>query len=112
ILLLEELNRVEPDDDGLDLYLASLDDETKRRGAELIARLRRSGVKAEMDYLDKSLQGQLGYADRYGADLTAILGPEELSENEVTLRDMETGDQTRVPITSFVEEVSKQLELG
>lgn len=111
ILLLEELNRVDPGDDGLDLYLASLNDETKQRGAKLVARLRRSGVKAEMDYLDKSLQGQLGYADRYGADMTAILGPEELSEDEVTLRDMETGDQTRVPIESFADEVSKQLEL-
>lgn len=110
ILLLKELDRVKPGEDGLDLYLASLDDETKRRGAELVARLRRAGLKAEMDYLDKSLQGQLGYADRYGAEITAILGPEELSEDEVTLRDMESGNQTRVTIESFADEVVEQLD--
>ncbi|MFP4135485.1 MAG: histidine--tRNA ligase [Candidatus Acetothermia bacterium] len=110
VLLLRELEGVEPEKSSLDLYLASLDEETKRKGAELVGNLRRSGVRAEMDYLDKSLQGQLGYADRYGAQLTAILGPEELADREVTLRDMETGDQTRVPVDSFTKEALKQLD--
>jgi len=109
VLLLKELERVDPGGSGLDLYLASLNEETKQRGAELVADLRRAGFKAEMDYLDKSLQGQLGYADRYGADITAILGPEELSEAEITLRDMESGDQTKVPIDNFVQSVKQSL---
>jgi len=109
VLLLKELERVDPGESGLDLYLASLDETTKQRGTELVAGLRRAGFKAEMDYLDKSLQGQLGYADRYGADITAILGPEELSEDEITLRDMESGEQTKVPMESFIQSVKQKL---
>ncbi len=109
VLLLEELDSIDLETRDLDVYLASLDRETKRRGLALVNELREAGVKAEIDHLDKSLQGQLGYADRYGAEITAILGPQELSEEEVTLRDMETGDQTRVSITEFSSRVIEQL---
>ncbi len=109
VLLLEELERVKPKERDLEVYLATLDPETKRRGLALIQELREAGIKAEIDYLEKSLQGQLGYADRYGAKITAILGPEELSGEEITLRNMETGDQSRVSLSEFPEEVEKRL---
>jgi histidyl-tRNA synthetase len=109
VLLLQELERVEMEGTDLDVYLATLDEETKRVGLKLIQEMRHSGLQAEIDYLNKSLQGQLGYADRYGAQLTAILGPRELSEDEITLRDMETGDQTTVSLDDFVQEVTDQL---
>lgn len=110
VLLLEELDRVELKKRELDVYIATLDPETKRRGLKLVQELRNSGLKTEIDYLEKSLQGQLGYADRYGADVTAILGPQELSEDEITLRDMETGEQTLVPLSDFTEKVKNLLE--
>jgi len=109
VLLLEELERIEMEKSGLDVYLATLDRETKRAGLELVQELREIGLKAEIDYLEKSLQGQLGYADRYDAELTAILGPRELSEDEITLRDMETGDQTTVSLDEFSSEVKNRL---
>ena len=110
VLLLEELDRVELKKRELDVYIATLDQKTKRRGLTLVQKLRNSGLKTEIDYLKKSLQGQLGYADRYGADITAILGPQELSKDEITLRDMETGEQTSVPLSDFTEKVTKLLE--
>lgn len=110
VLLLEELERVELKKRELDVYIATLDQETKRRGLKLVQKLRNSGLKTEIDYLEKSLQGQLGYADRYGADITAILGPQELSADEITLRNMETGKQTLVPLSDFTEKVTKLLE--
>jgi len=109
VLLLKELERVEMERNGLDVYLATLDRETKRAGLGLVQELRNAGIKAEIDYLEKSLQGQLGYADRYGAEITAILGPRELSEDEITLRDMETGDQSTVPLDEFRSEVTDRL---
>ncbi|MCF7889673.1 histidine--tRNA ligase [Candidatus Bipolaricaulota bacterium] len=110
VLLLEELERTDMERSGLDVYLATLDEETKKTGLELVQELREAGLKAEIDYLDKSLQGQLGYADRYGAEITGILGPRELSDNEITLRDMETGDQATVPLNEFRSEVKNHLD--
>jgi len=110
VLLLQELEGVEAESRDLEVYLATLDQQTKTRSLALVKELRQAGIKAELDHLGKSLQGQLGYADRYGADITAILGPRELSEGEITLRDMETGDQTRVPLADFSSEVSKHLD--
>ncbi|MFW6104437.1 MAG: histidine--tRNA ligase [Candidatus Bipolaricaulota bacterium] len=110
VLLLEELEGVELKKRELDVYMATLDRETKRRGLKLVQNLRNSGFKTEIDYLEKSLQGQLGYADRYGADVTAILGPQELSEDKITLRDMETGEQTLVPLSKFTEKIANLLE--
>jgi hypothetical protein len=61
--------------------------------------LRRAGVPTEL-YLDAKakLGKQLKYASRKGFPLVMIAGPEEEREGVVSLRDMKTGEQERVPI--------------
>jgi len=109
ILLLQERDGLSTDG-KLDLYLATLDQETKEKGFELLRRLRKSGINAELDYLDKSLQGQLGYADRFGADYTAILGPRELKEGKITIRDMESGEQQLLELGDLEGSLAEILE--
>ncbi len=109
VLLLEELERVSGSEGGLDLYIATIDDESKQAAMKLGRELRKVGLATEMDYLEKSLQGQLGYADRYDARYTAILGPREIENDELTLRDMESGDQVKVSLDNYVEEIVEKL---
>ncbi|MFP3952758.1 MAG: histidine--tRNA ligase [Candidatus Bipolaricaulota bacterium] len=109
VLLLEELERVSHSGKGLDLYVATIDEESKKVAVKIQRELRKVGLITEVDYLGKSLQGQLGYADRYDAKYTAILGPRELEDDELTLRNMESGDQIKVSLDNYVEDIGKRI---
>jgi histidyl-tRNA synthetase len=64
----------------------------------LADRLRRDGVPALVATGKRSLRAQLRQAGSAGAAWTVILGEDELIAGEVTLKDMATGAQERVPL--------------
>ncbi len=66
-------------------------------------------MAAEMDHQARSLKSQFKQADRLGARLTVIVGPDELSAGEVTVRDMGTKEETRVPLSGVASWVAEKL---
>ena len=71
--------------------------------------LRDAGVAAEMDHQGRSLKAQFKQADRLGARFVVIAGPGELEAGEVTLRDMGTKEETRVPMDGVASAVDTAL---
>jgi histidyl-tRNA synthetase len=70
----------------------------------LCAELRRAGLGAVRAYDDRSLKAQLKAADRSGAPLALIVGPDELAGDVVTARPLRhEGGQVQVPRASVVE---------
>jgi histidyl-tRNA synthetase len=53
---------------------------------DLTAELRRAGVSADRSFDERSLKAQLKQADRSGAPVAIIVGPEERAAGEVTVR--------------------------
>jgi len=88
----------ESDQCGLDVALTVLgaEDDIMRLASEIRARGLRTGI-----YLGSSgkLTKQLKWAHDQHARMVLIYGPDEQKTREVTVRDMETGEQTRVPLT-------------
>jgi len=71
---------------------------------DLCAELRRAELSAVRAYDGRSLKAQLKQADRSGALLALIVGPEELAGDVVTVRPLRgEGPQETVPRTSVVE---------
>ncbi|MDI6893508.1 MAG: histidine--tRNA ligase [Bacillota bacterium] len=68
---------------------------------DLLYRLRGAGWQADIDYLGRSLRAQMKHASRLGAPLVAMVGEDEVASGEVTVRDMRSGDQVRVPAGSL-----------
>jgi histidyl-tRNA synthetase len=61
-----------------------------------------------MDYAGKSMKAQMRLAGRLGARYALILGDDEIAESAVTLKDMdEGGEQTRIPIDSVPERLTR-----
>ena len=66
--------------------------------ARILARdLRRAGLTALIDYDAHSSKSQMKRANRSGARRVLILGEDELSRRQVTVKEMETGHQQTVP---------------
>lgn len=98
------------DDNRLDCYVVSLGEEAKDYTVKLVHDLRTAGIKAERDYQDRKMKAQFKAADRLQARFVAILGEDELEENKINIKDMETGEQQEIALDQFVETLRKKME--
>ena len=76
----------------------------------LVSKLRNRGVAAEIS-LDPSekLDKQLRYADNKGIPYAVILGPEEIKSGMVTLKDLATGEQTKLKENELIKKIKPSL---
>ena len=78
------------------------------KSIELSIKLRRGKVAIELYPDDQTkLEKQLKYASDKGIPYVAILGPEEIAKNLVTLKNMSTGEQKQLPADKLVSSVSQ-----
>ncbi|WP_128903693.1 histidine--tRNA ligase [Halorubrum amylolyticum] len=85
-----------------DYYVLSVGD-TRSEAAALASDLRALGddVVVEQDVSDRSFGAQLGYADSINAETVVVVGERDLENGEYTVKDMESGDETTVPVAEF-----------
>ena len=88
---------------GIDCYLVSLGEEAKDYTVGLLQKLRLAGFSAERDYLDRKIKAQMKSADRLHAKYVAILGDEELNNNVINVKHMESGEQKQIDLENFIE---------
>ncbi len=74
------------------------------------ADLRRAGIPTAVYPEPAKLPRQFKYADKIGARLALVLGPDEAASAQVTLKDLSTGDQQTVAQADVVQSVRKILE--
>jgi histidyl-tRNA synthetase len=80
------------------VYVASVDDTVRMDAFALACALRDARVAADVDHQRRSLKSQFKQADRLGAAYVVVVGPDELSCGEVTVRDMATKAEERVAL--------------
>ena len=55
---------------------------------KLLNDLRKHGVKADKDYLNRKIKGQMKQADRLNAKYTIVIGDQELTIIKLMLKEM------------------------
>jgi len=83
-----------------DYYVLQVGD-TEAEAARVASDLRAKGHVVESDVADRSFGAQMNYADSIGAQTVVIVGEQDLANGEVTVKDMESGDQTTAPFEDF-----------
>ena len=89
-----------------EVYVAAVDDSVRGEVFGLTQALRETGVAAEMDHQSRSLKAQFKHADRLNARFVVVVGPDELANGEVSLRDMMTKEQKVVPLAGLAEHIA------
>lgn len=112
ILALEAQGAISVPEQSLDCYFISLGEEAKKKNVELLHKLRLAGMSGDVDYLNRKMKAQLKMADRYNAKFTAILGEDELNENRIVVKNMETGDQQKIELSTFISYMKEQVQGG
>ncbi|MFZ7137396.1 MAG: histidine--tRNA ligase [archaeon] len=75
------------------------------KALEISAMLRNNGVFVEVAVMGRSIRSALSDANRRNAGYAVIIGPKELEENNVVLKDMTKEEQRTVSIDSLVQEI-------
>ena len=87
-----------PVEKKIDCYLVALGEEAKDYTVGLLNELRKAGLSAERDYMDRKVKAQFKAADRLQAKFVAILGEDELKDKKINVKSQETGEQKQVKL--------------
>ncbi|WP_338825754.1 histidine--tRNA ligase [Neomoorella thermoacetica] len=112
LLALETQGQEPPPEGGVDVLVVTAGTGVDLAAFRLLAGLRAAGIRADKDYLERSLKGQMKFANRYPARMALILGEEELARGRVSVRRLDAGSQEEVPLEAVVDYCRKMKESG
>lgn len=101
VLILSQRAPINPDNPDLDVFVVPIGEEGRRKALEILALVRRKGVAADLDYMGRSLRKVMSVAARR-ARYALLLGPDELSQNQLTLKNLGSGESISLPIPEFL----------
>jgi histidyl-tRNA synthetase len=108
--LLKREGKLPPEELTTDAYIAAVSESVQEEGIDIAGSLRSAGLTVETDLSNRGLGDQLSYADSIGASLTLIVGERDLANDEVTVRNMDSGDEEQVPLETLTEAVRERLD--
>ncbi|MCL2034421.1 MAG: histidine--tRNA ligase [Oscillospiraceae bacterium] len=72
-------------------------------------RLRGEGIKCQIYFEEKKFKAKIGYADKLDVPFAFFIGEDEIAKNEVSFKDMQSGEQVSAPLDDAVAAVKKSL---
>jgi histidyl-tRNA synthetase len=87
------------------VVVISVKDESMGKALELSNMLRKSGMTVEVAVMGRSVSRALMDANRREATYAVIVGPKELRENKVVLKNMNKSEQKNIPISNLTKAI-------
>lgn len=103
LMALEAEGKVVDQPNKAHLYIMPLGEEAKIKCLKLANEARFNGLITEIDYLNKSMKNQFKQAERCGATYIAIMGSEEIENNEINVKNVKTQKQEKVNVDDMIE---------
>ena len=105
VLMLLDAEGVEiPKPDQYEVFVTYMG-ENRPFAFDLVQRMRRGGIRADLDHCGRSLKAQFKYANKTGAPLTAVIGDEEAAAGNVKIKNMASGEEALVSVGEACEKV-------
>ena len=75
----------------------------------LATELRSCGLRAQLYTETKKFKAKMNYADKLGVPFVMFLGEDEIKDGVVSVKNMKTGEQEKLPSTEVAERVAAQI---
>lgn len=102
LMVMENNNAFIPKPSPVKVYFAAMGDKPRLIAFDLVRQLRERGIFAEFDHMDRSLKAQFKYANKLGAEYTAVLGDDEMNMGIVKVKSMQDGIESSIAIGELV----------
>ncbi|MBR3382344.1 MAG: histidine--tRNA ligase [Clostridia bacterium] len=102
LLAVMEANEVKfPKPPAVKVYFAAMGEAPRLKAFALAQELRRAGISAEFDHMDRSFKAQFKYANKIEAEYTVAIGDEELASGTVRVKRMADGEERELEISGL-----------
>lgn len=98
------------EESSLDVFFVTLSPEARLPSLGLAGALRGKGISCEMDFAGRRAKGQFRQADRSGATWTVVIGEDELRDGACKLRNMGSGEEREIDVSSGAEDLLRAVE--
>ena len=85
------------------VYFAAMGEQPRLVAFDIVRRLREHDIYAEFDHMDRSIKAQFKYANKLGAEYTAVIGEDELNKGVAKVKSMKEGVETEVALSEIIE---------
>ena len=91
------------------VYVVCIDEQALASAVDVLYRLRREGISADMDYMGRGMKAQIKSAVNGGSLVACILGGDEVARGVVMVKDLEKSQQEEVSLDQVVSRVAQIL---
>ncbi len=102
LIVMEQSGVTIPEPEKPTVYLAGMDEACRQKAFALSVALRKNGISAEIDHMDRSVKAQFKYADKIGAKYVAVIGGNELANGVMNVKNMSDGSSEPVAFENTV----------
>ena len=92
------------------VFVVTVNDTVWNEAVKTVQQLRSQGIRTDYDLKQRPLSKQFEYADSLKVRVSLVLGPREIKEGSVRLKNMKTGEEKSVKLSSVVDETRKALQ--
>jgi histidyl-tRNA synthetase len=93
------------------VFVVTVNETVWNEAVKIVQQLRSKDIRADYDLKQRPLSKQLEYADSLKARIALVLGPREIKEGSIRLKDMKTGEEKTIKLSSVVDEIQNALAL-
>lgn len=90
-----------------EILIAFIGEQAKKYALGLVQNLRKNHIRAAVDTQERNLKGQMKYSNKIGAKYSIVIGDDEIESGDLTLKNMESGEQIRISKDDIVEAIRR-----
>lgn len=96
-------------DEALDVFIINFDAKYNNYVADILNELRSNNLKVDLDFNVSSFKSQLKRALNNNAKYLIIIGEDEVSKNEITIKNTKTEVQTTISKTDLLKHLNEEM---
>ena len=108
LLVLESIGKIPEDSEIPDVFIANIGADADMFVQKLVFDLRKVGISAERDYLERSVKAQMKYANKLNAKFSIVIGDDDIASGKANVKNMSTGESDEVEFSSIADFLKKQ----
>ena len=109
LLAMEKQELLDPFEDAVPVWVIPIGLMSVLPAFSLLNRLRELGIPSDMDHAGRSLKSQMKQANRTQARYVAMIGEDEARTNQVTLKNMSTGEQSLMSADEAINQLKQEM---
>jgi len=111
IMVMEAQDQLNKESKPLQIYISTLGEKAATEAQKWLFYLRKKGFSVDKDYLSRSLKAQMRDANKQRSQIVLMLGENELEKHEFSVKEMKTGNQSKVSFENIFEYLTNFLML-